>query len=35
MAIPVVERYEAHCIAANTSVNAALALKLKLLKVAK
>lgn len=35
MAIPVVERYEAHCIAASTSVNAALALKLKLLKVAK
>lgn len=32
VAIPVVERYEAHCIAANTSVNAALALKLKLLK---
>lgn len=33
MTIPVVELYEAHCIAASTSVNAALAHKLKLLKV--
>jgi hypothetical protein len=33
VAIPVVERYEAHCIAADATVNPALALKLKLLKV--